>query len=117
MAITNRFQARTPAKLSFNYGYGLLFVLFNVILTAFFWWQLPPQIPLFYSLPYGSTQLANKMWFFILPGLSLVIWISYFLLSKIRVNSIIYAHVLKWLHFTSLLLLTLALIHIVLVVL
>jgi hypothetical protein len=113
----NRFQSHAVSKPSYGYGYGLLFVLFNLIFTAFFWWQLPPQIPLFYSLPYGPMQLANKLWFFILPVLTISIWVSYILLSKIKTNTLIYVQILKWLQLTSLVLITITLIHIVLVVL
>ena len=117
MANTNRFQQKTLTKPALGYGYGLLMVVFDLIITAFFWWQLPPQIPLFYSLPYGVSQLAPKLWFFVLPILSLLVWICYFLLSKIKTNTMIYTQILMWLHFTALLLITIALVHIVLVVL
>ena len=117
MAPLKRFQSKIVEKPASGYGYGLLLVIFNVVITAFFWWQLPPQIPLFYSLPYGTSQLATKIWFFILPILSVLIWVSYFLLSKIKTNTKIYTQILMWLHFTSLVLVTIALLHIVLVVL
>jgi hypothetical protein len=34
---------------------------------------LPPQIPLFYSLPWGSSQIASAPSVFILPGFSLAV--------------------------------------------
>ncbi|OGD71064.1 hypothetical protein A3A84_00920 [Candidatus Collierbacteria bacterium RIFCSPLOWO2_01_FULL_50_23] len=29
----------------------------------FFWTKLPPQMPWFYSLPWGEIQLIPKLWF------------------------------------------------------
>lgn len=34
---------------------------------------LPEKAPLFYSLPWGEGQLANKDFLFLLPGLSLAV--------------------------------------------
>lgn len=39
------------------------------------WNDLPPQVPLFYSLPRGEEQLAIPMVLFLLPGLSVAIFL------------------------------------------
>lgn len=111
---------RTPAAFQVNspgYGYGLWILLLNIVLTAVFWWQLPPQIPLFYSLPYGVNQLVSREWFFLLPLGSLIIWITYFMLARWSVNSSIYINILKWLHILCLFLFSLSIIHILWVML
>jgi len=110
-------QAKLSQKTSFGYGYGLLLVLFSLIVTLVFWWRLPPQVPLFYSLPYGVSQLATKEWFFILPGLSTLTWLGYLILSKQSVKSGIYIQLMKWLFLLSLFLLAIAIIHVLFLVL
>jgi hypothetical protein len=49
------------------------FSILLALLLSFFYLlnydQLPNQIPFFFSLPWGDTQLANKNQFFILPSL------------------------------------------------
>lgn len=32
--------------------------------------QLPPAVPLFYSLPWGNIRLADPVWLWLLPALS-----------------------------------------------
>lgn len=39
------------------------------IMVVTFYWQLPPEIPLFYSLLTGELQLADKMWFWLVPAM------------------------------------------------
>jgi hypothetical protein len=112
MATTSRTVPITPPSKSNGYGYSLLLVIVNVVLTAVFWWQLPPQIPLFYGLPYGVNQLVAREWFFILPGSSLLIFFGYFLLTRWRVSSPIYVQILQWLHVLCVFLLTVAIVHI-----
>lgn len=48
-------------------------LIFNLGLTIIFYFQLPPEIPLFYTLSEPSQQLAPKIWFFLLPILGLTI--------------------------------------------
>ncbi len=53
------------------FGLGLIPIFISLILTVFiliFFQFLPPQLPLFYSLPWGETQLANHQQFFIIPA-------------------------------------------------
>ncbi len=49
-----------------------------------FWAKLPPQLPWFYSLPWGENQLIPKPWFgFGLLVLALVVLINYFVAIKL----------------------------------
>lgn len=98
-------------------GYGVLLLIFNLIFAGIFWWQLPAQIPLFYSLTYGESQLANKVWFLILPGLSIIVFGGLMLLLSIKVKSKLYPKMMSWLQVLCLFLLSLAMVHIVMVVL
>lgn len=50
---------------------GLLFVI--AILILIFGASLPEKIPMFYSLPWGETQLASKLQLLIIPSIGLII--------------------------------------------
>lgn len=52
---------------------SILLSLSLMILFLFYLDQLPNQIPLFFSLPWGETQLASKTQFIILPSIILLI--------------------------------------------
>lgn len=98
-------------------GYHVLFVLLALVMTGVFWWQLPPQIPLYYSLPYGPQQLADRVWFFVLPGLALAFFGLSSLLARITTKSVIYPQMIQWLFALCLFLINLAMIHIIFIVL
>lgn len=50
--------------------------------------NLPPQIPLFYSLPWGENQLAETWMIFIIPILMILfIFINNFLEKKFFLNN------------------------------
>lgn len=63
---------------------GLSLSLFSALLILVFKGILPPQIPLFYGLPVGETQLTPYWGFLIAPAASLVISaINIFISSQI----------------------------------
>jgi len=51
-----------------------------LILTAFA--KLPPEIPLFYSKTWGTQMLAPKLYVWILPAITLVIYLLNMLVSR-----------------------------------
>ena len=55
-------------------------------ITTVFWNQLPPLVPLFYSRPWGTDQLASKYLIFLIPGLILTIQI---ILSLIKAEDLV----------------------------
>ena len=63
-------QEKTNARI---FRLNLIFILSQI---GFLFWKfntLPPQVPLYYSLPWGQSQLASASSFFILPTLSLTL--------------------------------------------
>jgi hypothetical protein len=63
-------QGKTNAKI---FRWNLIFIIGQI---AFLFWKfnsLPPQVPLYYSLPWGESQLAQASLLFILPTISLII--------------------------------------------
>lgn len=56
----------------------LLFILAFLLFT---WQKLPPQVPLFYSLPWGEEQLASPSFLLILPFSCLCLGILNFFLA------------------------------------
>jgi len=60
-------------------------LLFIVIMGGFFFIfhrQLPPQVPLFYSRPWGERQLVSPLTLLFLPSLSLAVLIINILISR-----------------------------------
>lgn len=53
---------------------NLLLWLIGFFLLFFSWRQLPPQVPLFYSRPWGESQLTSPAGLLLLPLLSLLIF-------------------------------------------
>ncbi len=62
----------------------MIFLSLAVIFLSFK--NLPPDVPLFYSLPWGENQLANKVFLFAVPIISFLIFI--FNLAFLRVFKI-----------------------------
>jgi len=59
--------------ISLAFQLSVLFWLGQISVIIFSWRYLPPQIPLFYSRPWGKEQLADPVGLFILPCLSLLV--------------------------------------------
>ncbi len=61
------------------------------------WSALPPQIPLFYSLPTGEDQLVEWWMIFILPLLmNILVICNMFIASKISLQNIFDQSVLRY---------------------
>jgi len=63
---------------SFNSKFFRWNLVFIVIQLAVLIWQfgnLPQQVPLYYSLPWGELQLASASTLFIIPTLSIVLFL------------------------------------------
>lgn len=72
-------------------------ILLMLIINAVFWIKLPPQIPLFYSRPWGEDQLAGKNWIFFLTFICLFLIIMNFRLASLFYkNEILLAKILVW---------------------
>lgn len=75
--------------------------LFMSILIIFFQKFLPPKLPLFYSLPWGETQLATYYQMLTLPAILSVITLLNMLLSwQLHSSQLIFK---KIIHLASLL--------------
>lgn len=117
MPLTKSQQKSESQAVTTNRGYGLLILIINVVITLVFWWQLPPEIPLYYTMPYGKSQLAAKIWFLLLPLLSIVCFAMGQFLAKLKLRSSLFSVMIGWLETLCLFLLMLAMIHIVMVTL
>jgi hypothetical protein len=63
---------------NFNSKFFRWNLIFIVIQLAVLIWQfgnLPQQVPLYYSLPWGELQLASASTLFIIPTLSIVLFL------------------------------------------
>lgn len=63
-----------------NYNYRLLrftlaLLFFQIIALIWFYPKLPPQVPLFFSRPWGSQWLTSTSALFFLPAYTLLVFI------------------------------------------
>lgn len=75
---------------------GLGLIIFQLILLGVSYPFLPPQVPLFYSRPWGEAQLAAPFQLFLLPGLSLAIWLVNGVLSNLIGKKEFFSSLLGW---------------------
>lgn len=53
--------------------WNLFFICLQIGILAWKFNSLPPKVPLYYSLPWGESQLVNSSLLFLLPTVSVVI--------------------------------------------
>lgn len=59
--------------ISLIFRWNLFFIIVQLLLLFINFNNLPPQIPLFYSKPWGEGQLAPVSYIFLLPALSAMV--------------------------------------------
>lgn len=69
----NFWQKRTSRRL---FLISVFSILSQIAFIIFYSNQLPPQLPLFYSLPWGQAQLASPSSLYLLPLSSLIFLFS-----------------------------------------
>ena len=62
---------------------NLVLIIIQILIVAAIWRALPPEIPLFYSRPWGQDQLAHYPLMTTLPAVSLIIFVTNFIVAKI----------------------------------
>lgn len=102
-------------------GPGILFCLLLLIFSlgffVFFADRLPPEVPLFYSQPWGQEQLALSWQLVILPFSALLFFIFNMLLaSKLYSQHLLLAQILVWSSTVFFLLTTITLIKIIVLI-
>lgn len=115
----------TPAQIiSFNlpfrqdpvtasaWGIFSLSALCQPLFLAFFWLRLPPQIPLFFSRPWGEAQLAPAYFLLLLPSLTLLVGGANLAASRVA-HDLIIVRMLAWAATIFSLLSTVALVNII----
>ncbi|HNY04556.1 MAG TPA: hypothetical protein PKI92_02250 [Candidatus Woesebacteria bacterium] len=62
------------------FRYSLFLFLAQIVIITWFYNQLPPEIPIYFSRPWGQSWLSSSASIFILPLFSLItLLINYFL--------------------------------------
>jgi len=102
-------------------GWGVLSCLlllgFHFLFFIFHFKKLPPQLPLFYSRPWGEEQLGLSWQLTVLPFLTLLFFVfDLFLASKLYHQYPLLAQILVWTSFTFTLLATITLVKIIFLV-
>lgn len=77
--------------------FSLILMVIQFVLLLIYWTRIPPEIPLFYSLPSGAARLAHKNNLLILPLMSALTWFSHFFLIKLTDTALpVYRRLIVW---------------------
>jgi hypothetical protein len=68
--------------------WNIIFIAFQLLFLIFRFNALPDQLPLYYSLPWGESQLASTASLFLLPTFSIVFLLINHLLATFFVHNI-----------------------------
>lgn len=64
-----------------------IFLIVQLLLIALFWLRLPPQIPIFYSRPWGEAILSTKYAIGIIPAITTgIVIVNLFVSSRFSTN-------------------------------
>lgn len=96
---------------------GGLMVIGQLLITIGWGWRLPPEIPLFYSLPVGEQQLGGDSWFLILPISGWLFYITSYLLIGLTGGMVkVLPQTVVWLANVAIFLVTVAMINLLMLV-
>ena len=70
-----------------TFRWNILLISFQLIFLVSRFSHLPPQVPLFYSRPWGETRLTSATTLFLLPGFSIIILLLNHLLAAVFLKS------------------------------
>ncbi|SRR5574344_363082 len=70
------------------FRWNLFFIIIQLAVIIFKFNALPPKVPLYYSLPWGESQLGNASSLFLLPVFSITILLLNNLLANFFLKSI-----------------------------
>lgn len=100
-------QADMVVRASLAFSLTLMLVQFVLLLV--YWTRIPPEVPLFYSLPSGAARLANKNYILTVPCISAVTWLSsFFLINLSPHGAFVYRRLIVWFVDVTILLLLIA---------
>ena len=93
----------------------LIILLLSIVLV--FYWQLPPQIPLTYSHPWGESQLIHPVFLFALVVVVIIISIlNNLIAAAVYAREQILSRIIVWAGFILLLLIDVTVIKIIFLV-
>ncbi len=77
-------QEKTNSRL---FRWNILFIILQIVLLILKFNDLPSLVPLFYSEPWGESQLVSAPLLFLLPLLSIIVAVTNSLLAVFLLNS------------------------------
>lgn len=77
-------------------AFALLLAQWFVLLVNFV--DLPPELPIYFSLPTGTDQLAYRWWVFLIPGFSSLSVFAGLLIIRLTLSMLrVFHHLVLWL--------------------
>lgn len=73
----------------------IVFIIAQIILTGFFYSKLPPLIPFFNSLPWGTERLSPPLFIFAVPaGVIIILLLNIYISTRIYLKHALIARIL-----------------------
>ncbi len=91
-----RLLVQTDRVIRLSLVASLILMLVQFIFLLIYWTRIPPEVPLYYSLPAGAARLAPKNHLLVLPLLSILTWLSSFFLIRLSDAFFIYRRLIVW---------------------
>lgn len=92
-------------------------ILILSLLIAVFYWRLPPQIPLFYSRPWGAAQLVPSAFLLMLvPFMFLLVVTNCIIAARFFPDEPLLARMLSWASALTVLLVDITVIRVILLI-
>ncbi|OGV96628.1 hypothetical protein A2W24_01550 [Microgenomates group bacterium RBG_16_45_19] len=112
MRILLRIRGLSQPTIRWGLGLGLVLIGCQGLVLVVWGLKLPPEIPLYYSMPQGEQQLAEKGWLLISLGLSLLALVTNLVIIGLSGQLVkVFPEIVTWLTTVCILLLTLTLVH------
>lgn len=71
-------------------------ILLETVLVIFFYFSLPPLLPIFNQLPWGEERLGTKITFFIPPSITLFFFVlNFFMITRIHEKTPLLSRILS----------------------
>lgn len=80
----------------FGINLAIALTVLSCLIIALFWQKLPPQVPFFYSRPWGEEQLAKPLFLLLLPLSSTLFLFANFLIPKFLKADELFQKILIW---------------------
>jgi len=95
----------------------ILLIIAQWLILLIYIWQLPPEVPLYYSLPIGIDQLVHRYYLILPPLIATLSLLTWLILFQLGSNLMLFFHQLSlWLTALIIFISAIALLHVIIII-